>query len=385
MSQMSWPWAIILCKFNDLPSIPQQPQFYQDFYTKNGTGGVCDFWREVSFGSLDLTQSQVFGWFTMNHSSSELSTLQFPGDRWKLVQWGMDTAQANGVNLASFKSILVVQNWGVDHGFAGNGVIIVHKYSSPTLIEYGFISHEMGHGFGFPHSWSANPDMEYGDGWDIMSWDTATSGTSDHQISFESASGMAGPGLNARNVEALGVVPTGEIWTPPQTSQAHFDATITLHTLNQPYGGSGFVVAEIPPNATTPARPTGSKFTIEYRHKVGPDQGIPGDTVLIHEVRTNGYSYLQPGWGGQFVAGQQFVTPDPKVFVQVMSIDPSSATATVRISYTANLPTRFCSNEDWTHGPYYGSRGTFFADVTGDHAADAIVVNQDTVTVRRAC
>jgi hypothetical protein len=38
---------------------------------------------------------------------------------------------------------------------------------------------------------------------------------------------------------------------------------------------------------------------------------------------------------------------------------------------------------DWTHGPFYGSRGTFFADVTGDGRADAIAVNDDTVTVRR--
>jgi hypothetical protein len=59
--------------------------------------------------------------------------------------------------------------------------------------------------------------------------------------------------------------------------------------------------------------------------------------VLIHEIRTNGLSYLQPTGGSQFAAGQQFVTPDPKVFVQVMSIDPSAATATVRISYTTFL------------------------------------------------
>ncbi len=222
MGQTSWPWAIILCKFSDIALEPQPPLFYQNFYTRNGTGGVCDYWREVSLGGLDLTGSQVFGWFTMSHSSSELSSLNFPGDRWKLVQWGIDTAQANGVNLSPFRSILVVQNYGFDHGWAGNGVVIVH--TDPTLIEFGFICHEMGHGFGFPHSWSANPDTEYGDGWDIMSWNTATSSTSDYPISFESASGTAGPGLNARNVEALGGVPPGGIWTP---SQPNVNPTIT--------------------------------------------------------------------------------------------------------------------------------------------------------------
>ena len=39
---------------------------------------------------------------------------------------------------------------------------------------------------------------------------------------------------------------------------------------------------------------------------------------------------------------------------------------------------------NWTGGAYYGSRGTFFADVTGDGRADAIVVNDNTVTVRRS-
>jgi len=43
---------------------------------------------------------------------------------------------------------------------------------------------------------------------------------------------------------------------------------------------------------------------------------------------------------------------------------------------------RFDPNEDWTRGPYYGTRGTFFADVTGEGRADAIVVNDGGITVR---
>jgi hypothetical protein len=45
----------------------------------------------------------------------------------------------------------------------------------------------------------------------------------------------------------------------------------------------------------------------------------------------------------------------------------------------------FGPNEPWIPDtPYYGSRGTFFADVTGDGKADAIVVNDDGITVRRS-
>jgi hypothetical protein len=45
---------------------------------------------------------------------------------------------------------------------------------------------------------------------------------------------------------------------------------------------------------------------------------------------------------------------------------------------------RFLQHESWTDNPYYGSRGTYFADVTDDGKADAIVVNNDKITVRRS-
>lgn len=46
--------------------------------------------------------------------------------------------------------------------------------------------------------------------------------------------------------------------------------------------------------------------------------------------------------------------------------------------------TGFAPNERWTEVPFYGTRGTFFADVTGDGKADAIVVNDNYTTVRRS-
>lgn len=324
MANINWPWAIILCQFNDKPVLPQPVDFYQDLYTRNGMGGLCDYWRAVSLNALDLTASQVFGWFTMNHASTELAQMTFPGDRSTLFQWGIDTAKANGVNLSPFRSILVVQNYGVDHGATGNGILIVHQ--DGTLCEFGFICHEMGHGFGLPHSWAANPDMVYGDGWDVMSFATTTF---QFPVSFRGTQGLATVGLNARNLEALNAVPANRSWSPPQ---ADFSQQIMLDPLNQsPIGNHGFLMVKIPPNATRPVRSNNSSYTIEFHQKGGWDQGIPKDTITIHEVRANGNSYLQPVVGGQFSPGQQFSTPDPKVFVQVVSIEGSSATASLRI------------------------------------------------------
>jgi hypothetical protein len=48
----------------------------------------------------------------------------------------------------------------------------------------------------------------------------------------------------------------------------------------------------------------------------------------------------------------------------------------------AQTDEHFGSNEAWTTNAYYGTRGTYFADVDGDHSVDAIVVNDYGITVR---
>jgi hypothetical protein len=345
---INWPWSIILCSFNDKPAVPQPPDFYADLFTRHGMGGICDYWLTVSSNALDLSRSQVFGWFTMNHASSEINQLQFPGGRATLVQWGIDAARANGVDLSPFRGCLVVQNFGVDHGAAGNGVLIVH--SVPDQWDLGFIAHEMGHGFGLPHSWSANPDREYGDGWDVMSFATTTF---QFPLSFRGAQGQATVGLNARNLEALNAVPGGRRWAP---AGADFSEWIILDPLNQPpIGNHGFLIAKIPPNATRPSRPNDSAYSIEFRRKAGWDRAIPENAVLVHEIRSDGFSYLQPTIWGRFTAGQQFTTPDPKVFMQVMSIDQTAGTATVRIW---DLPEGSLRKEDSKPHVYLIENGT---------------------------
>jgi hypothetical protein len=348
MRPVQWPWAILLCRFSDLPAVPQPPEYYQDLYTRNGTGGVADYWREVSFGGLDLSGSQVFGWLTMCHASSEVATLTFPGQRGTLVQWGIDAAAAAGIDLTPFRSVLVVQNYGVDHGAAGNGVVIVH--SNPGLCEFGFICHEMGHGHGLPHSFSANPDFMYGDGWDVMSFATTTF---QFPIAFRGSSGAATVGLNARNLRALGVLEPSRQWSP---GGPDFSATVTLDPLNQPpIGNHGHLVAVIPPTATRPGRPDGSTWTMEFHHRAGWDQAIPEDAVTIHQVRTGGLSYLQPAMWSRFTAGQQFVTPAPEVYVKVTDIAAAPATATLRIW---DLPDGCLRKEDSKPKVYLIQNGT---------------------------
>jgi len=59
-------------------------------------------------------------------------------------------------------------------------------------------------------------------------------------------------------------------------------------------------------------------------------------------------------------------------------------TICVRRSTGSDFGPGISANEDWSHGPCFGTRGTFFADVDGDGRADCILVNNDTICVRRS-
>ncbi len=350
MRSIDWPWAIILCRFTDRPTVPQPPDYYEDLYTRHGTGGLADYWQDVSFGNLDLTGSKVFGWLTMSHSTSEVATLTFPGQRGVLVQWGRDAAAAAGIDLTPFRQVLVVHNYGVDHGAAGNGIVIVHQ--DPAVCEFGFISHEMGHGLDLPHSFSANPDFVYGDGWDVMSFATTTFLFT---LSFRGTTGVATVGLNARNLKALGVLEPSREWT---ATHPDFSETVVLDPLNQQQiGNHGHLVATVPPGACSPPRPDGSTWTLEFRQRTGWDQAIPEDAVVLHQIRTDGLSYLQPAMWQRFTAGQSGVMPNPDVHFTVTSITaaPAAPTATVRLW---DLPEGCLRKEDSKPKVYLIENGT---------------------------
>jgi hypothetical protein len=52
--------------------------------------------------------------------------------------------------------------------------------------------------------------------------------------------------------------------------------------------------------------------------------------VLVHEVRANGNLYL-PVADLNLGVGEEYVTPDPRVWMRVTGIDPATGTATTRI------------------------------------------------------
>ena len=47
LATINWPWAIILCRFSDVTFSTKNIDYYEDLFTRNGTGGLCDYWRTV--------------------------------------------------------------------------------------------------------------------------------------------------------------------------------------------------------------------------------------------------------------------------------------------------------------------------------------------------
>lgn len=65
------PWAMVLCTYPGVGVRPDwQPVNFATLFVP-GTGGVTDYFRDVSYGSVDLSGSRVYGWFNLPYAPAE--------------------------------------------------------------------------------------------------------------------------------------------------------------------------------------------------------------------------------------------------------------------------------------------------------------------------
>src|SRR5947209_7556414 len=98
LSMTKTSWAILLCKFSDNDSEPFPRTFYDSLFTQAGVGtlNMVDFFVDASHGSLDLSGSRVFGWYTLNKKRSEYTgSGANSAGRNALIDWARQAAQAN--------------------------------------------------------------------------------------------------------------------------------------------------------------------------------------------------------------------------------------------------------------------------------------------------
>jgi hypothetical protein len=72
---------------------------------------MVDFFRLYTHGNLDLSASQVLGWFVLPHARSEYTGSGTNDDgRQQLIDWAIAAAIAGGADLSNFFGIVVCMN-----------------------------------------------------------------------------------------------------------------------------------------------------------------------------------------------------------------------------------------------------------------------------------
>ena len=180
------PWAVILCRFKgsppDLALEGPIEKFYREIFTP-GTGGLVEYWQDVSLGAIDISGSRVFGWveveITRDKAGGTPRTMPAGPGRGGLVDFAISAVQREGDDpLEGFHSQIAIytQNWSkdevsqigdqfwIDGSADGRGKVTL---TPPHVGD--ITAHEMGHGFGMQHDVSADFQTHYADPCCIMS------------------------------------------------------------------------------------------------------------------------------------------------------------------------------------------------------------------------
>ena len=313
-------WSFILCRFQGSATPPNDANFYRNLLLQSGTGGVGDYWNDISYANLNLEGSVVAGWYTMSITEAQGRER----DRWGKVNACRDAASSSPSPYTppSDHKIGIITFPDVDM-FGWNGGAFL-----PYNIDVGGVIHETGHGIGLSHSFSNDPNFrsadwaqigEYDDPWDVMSWANA--------FRVPTPFGDGPVGLAGPHLDRMGWLPRSRIVT--FGADGRNNVTLTVAALNHPET-PGPLFVRIPFDPGDLQR----HYTVEFRPKIRWDAGIPNHTVLIHEVqrRTDGNYYAHLIYEFSPTKRPAQTVSANGITIRVNSIDVAGNTANVTIT-----------------------------------------------------
>ena len=323
----STPIHVLLCQTSDAGAAPQPLAHYQSLLLNHGSGGLADWWHDISYGNFNNDGSAIHGWYRMSKTTAQYTALA----RFEKVDACIDaarTAAAGAYTVPDGAIRYIVTSPSVDlFGWTGGAFL-------PFDIDVGAVAHEGGHGIGLDHTFSNDPNYrnatwsaigEYDDPWDAMSWAN----------SFRAATpfGDAPAGLVAPHLDRLGWLPRSRVVVHGSNGAA--DATYTVAATNRPEA-PGALLIRVPFEPNDLFR----YYTIELRKKNHWSGGIPADAVLIHEVKRATDAAGKPT-GPQIAWLQRDLSRADKAPAQVLnangvqisitSINAAAGQATVRV------------------------------------------------------
>ncbi len=327
--------AVLLCKYSDAPTPAKNRAFYEELFIKSDTGGVADYWRDVSYGSVTLDGSTVRGWFTLDQTEAQARAYGGGGSPDRGKKHSDCVAKANQMGQGPAPDadvVVVVTSPGID-AFGGGGRAFMGEDATT-----GLIAHEVGHGLSLNHSYSDDDAHcnatwatrgEYDDQWDMMSY-------GDVWAANHPQFGLGAPWLNAYHLDRMGWLRRDKVLR--FGADGDYDRVVTLSAPSRP-GAAGYSLVRIPFDPNDLKR----YYTVEYRVDESWDAAIPGDAIMIHEIddrtrfrcsdgddRGRAYrSYLVRA-GGPDRTPEESIDMNG-VRVDLVSKDPAAGTARVRI------------------------------------------------------
>lgn len=324
-------WITLMCKFADVAA-EQKPRAYFQSQYGNAPGQLGHYWSAVSRGAIDLEGSSAHGWYTLPKPRSAYVAIVDGRPRADLSLLFADcTAQADaavdfggaqGVNLM-FNDELDGRAWGggacamLDGSYTCTRATWNPPWSFNNLAP---LAHEMGHGYGLPHSDNSDGDNDtYDNPWDLMSdaWRGAVTDTT---------YGLLPKYLSAYQRERLG-------WVAPDRKHVLVSDNRDTHEIvldaagMEGTGGVQLLVLAMP------AQPDPYQtviYTLEARHRHGLyESALAGDAVIIHRIEDYGIARsvdtdtpaanFSGNEGSMLKVGEQWSTPDERHWVQVVS------------------------------------------------------------------
>lgn len=280
-------WATIMCKFADIPTEQKSLAFFQSQYGNN-PGQLDHYWREVSYGKINLAGSSAHGWFTLPHPRSHYVTGSGQGAANLNALFDDCTAAADAdVDFAAnggLQGINMMFNGDLDGYAWGGGRCVtldgVYKCWSTTwnppwsFNNLAPLAHEMGHGYGLPHANNSDNDSDpYDNPWDVMSsaWNNAAD---------DPVYGAVAKHINVYHRAQLGWIDAarrldvvaGEQHTAIQLDRASLAGSASPQMIVVRVSG----------------QPQSRYYTVESRMRVGYyEPALAGDAVIIHAIDQN--------------------------------------------------------------------------------------------------